>query len=105
MIERPLLLTLDFVMLAAHLGMYYMKQNHPADALKSLVMIGSMGRKLPLFAVHRRFYLPCSLLGRPIHRTAVHRGETRRVGSNALPRSRREWRKHPDGVHPSMVHR
>src|SRR5260221_7569587 len=56
MIERPLPLTLDFVVLAAHLGMYYMKQNRPADALKSLVMIGSMGRKFPLFAVHRRFY-------------------------------------------------
>jgi hypothetical protein len=30
---------------AAHLGMYYMKRNRSADAWKSLVMIGSMGKE------------------------------------------------------------
>jgi hypothetical protein len=32
------------VLLAVHLGMYYMKRNRTADAWKSLVMIGSIGK-------------------------------------------------------------
>jgi len=43
---EPKLLTLEVnltgVIYTAHLGMYYMKRNRPAGALKTLVMIGSM---------------------------------------------------------------
>jgi len=54
---KPKLLTLEVnltgVFYTAHLGMYYMKQNRPADALKSLVMIGSMASWVGLFTAQQ----------------------------------------------------